>query len=222
MATPGDSITLAKPYLYVGDLYPTPSAFPSLSLASRAAWPTGWSLHRGYQNGVVITVENPKVAITTSDLGNIAWVGTGAHGVQIQVQLRRPTATILAKLNSFYETTKTAAVGPPAYPAATLWAPDPTDELGTDPTSEFRVGVEGISQAGGLYATQKILRVIAFRVQQGGNIANRFDHTGNDAGLFPTLTVQALPYTVTSGELTLTGLTTTDIKSDRMLWANIG
>lgn len=221
MATAGDAITVVKPYLYVGDLYPTPSAFPALSLASRAAWPSGWNLHRGYQNGVIFTVENPKVAITTSDLGNIAWLGTGAHGVQVQVQLRRPTATILAKLNSFYETTLAAVTGPPAYPATTLWHPDPTDELGTDPTSEFRLGIEGISPAGGLYATKKTVRVVCFRVQQGGNIANHFDHTGADGGLFPTLTVQALPYTVQSSELTATGLATTDIKSDRMIWANI-
>jgi hypothetical protein len=218
----GDSITIAKPWFYLGDLYPTPAIFPPLSLAARAAWPTGWSRLKGYQNGVNVTIQNPRVAIPTSDLGVVAYVGTGAHGIQIQTQFRLPTATLMEKLASFYKVSKATAVGPPAHPAAELWFQDANDELGTNPTSEFRIGIEGVALAGSLYATQRIMRFIGFRCQQGGNIGLRWDHTGNDAGLFPTMTAQALPYTVTDAEVTDSGVAVADIKSDRAIWMNIG
>lgn len=218
----GDAVTIAKPKFWLGDLYPTPAVFPALSLAAGADWPSLWSKLRGYQNGVNVTIQNPRAAIQTSDLGIVAYVGTGAHGIQVQVQFRLPTAAIMEKLNSFYKVTKAAVPGPPAFPAADLWFQDATDELGSYPTSEFRIGIEGTAPAGSLYTTARIMRFIGFRAQQGGNIGLRWDHTGNDAGLFPTMTAQCLPYTVTSTELTATGIATGDIKSDKAVWMNVG
>lgn len=218
----GDSITVIKPWLYYGDLYPTPSVLPSLGLAFRGAWPAGWTLNRGYVNGVQLTFQNPRAAIQSSDLGILGYVGTGAHGQQIQVQFRRPTADLIKRLGSLYKVTKAAVPGPPAFPAAELFFQDATDELDTNPSSEFRIGFEGISQAGGLYATSKTVRYIGFRAQQGGNFVFRADHTGNDAGVFPTATLQMLPYTVTSAEVTGTGMTTSDIKDDKGMLQLVG
>jgi hypothetical protein len=218
----GDSVTIAKPWFHLGELYPTPAVFPALSLAGRAAWPTGWTRLKGYQNGVNVTIQNPRAAIQTSDLGIVAYVGTGAHGIQIQTQFRLPIAKLMEKLASFYKITKAAAVGPPVFPAADLWAQDANDELGQYPTSEFRIGIEGVALAGSLYDTAKVMRFIAFRCQQGGNIGLRWDHTGNDAAFFPTMTAQALPYSVTDTEVEDSGIDVADIKSDRAIWMNIG
>lgn len=212
MATAGNAITWAKPWVYRADIYPTAPVFPAVTLGLHAAWPTGWARQKGFGNGVQLTLQKPVVAITTSDLGIVAYIPGEAHGVQMQIQFKLPTAELLQRLASFYQVSVTDA---------DIWNFDPTDELDDYPSSEFRIGVEGRAQAGSLYDTEKIIRIILFRCQQGGNIALRLDHTGNDAGLFPTMTVQALPYTVPSGELTATGIATTDIKSDKMIWANI-
>lgn len=211
----GDSLTITKPWFYYADVYPTAPLFPALGLAFRGAWPTGFTRAKGFQNGVTCIFQKPMVAIQTSDLGIVGYVSSGAHGIQVQSQFRLPTASLLEKLASFYAVEKSAVVGPPAVPAATIWNFDPTDELDTYPSSEFRVGIEGQSQAGGLWAEARNLRFVGFRGQQGGNITLRQDHSGNDAGLFPNMTLQLLPYTVTSGELTGTGMSTTDIKSDK-------
>lgn len=226
----GDSITVLKPVFLIGDLYPTPAVFPALGLARTVppVWPSGWTPNRGYANGVQLTFQNPKAAIQSSDLGILGYVGTGAHGQQLTVQFRRPTATILQKLASLYKVTKAAvplSPGPPvvpAVPAAELFFQDANDELDANPSSEFRVAFEGQAVAGSLYATSKVVRYIGFRAQQGGNIAFRADHTGNDAGVFPTLTCQMLPYTVTSSEVTGTGISTTDIKDDKGMLQMIG
>lgn len=211
----GDRVSITKPWFYRGEVYPTPTTFPALSLAARAAWPSGWVREKGFQNGVSVTMQKPMAAIQTSDLGIVGYVSTGAHGIQMQSQFRLPTATLLERLAGFYKTTITGT------PDADVWNFDPNDELGANPSSEFRTGIEGVTEAGGLYVTKRIIRIIGFRCQQGGNVVLRQDHSGNDAGLFPTMTVQLLPYTVTSGELTSTGLATTDIKSDKMVWLNI-
>lgn len=215
MATAGNSVTITKPWFFYAEIYPTPPVFPSLSLAFRAAWPTGFARAKGFQNGVTVTLQKPMAAIQTSDLGIVAYVSTGAHGIQVQSQFRLPTAALLEKLASFYAVEKSVVAGPPAFPAATIWSFDPTDELDTNPVSEFRVGIEGLAQAGGLWDTTRIMRFVGFRGQQGGNIALRQDHSGNDAGLFPTMTLQLLPYEVTSTEVSGTGMTTADIKSDK-------
>jgi hypothetical protein len=121
--------------------------------------------------------------------------------------------------------TAAAAASPPATTPAhgntDIFFQDATDELSTtDPTSEFRVGVEGISQAGGLYTEARTMRYIGFRAQQGGNFVARWDHTGNDAGIFPTMTAQMLPYTVVAGDLANTGMTTTEFagKDTKGIW----
>lgn len=221
MATAGDRVSITKPWFFRGEVYPTPTVFPALSLAARGSWPSGWVRERGFQNGVTVTMQKPMAAIQTSDLGIVGYVSTGAHGIQMQSQFRLPTAPLLERLSGFYKVAKSAVVGPPAFPAADVWNFDPNDELGTYPSSEFRTGIEGVTEAGGLYDDKRIIRIIGFRCQQGGNVALRQDHSGNDAGLFPTMTVQLLPYTVTSSELTGTGLSTTDIKSDKMVWLNV-
>lgn len=209
----GDSVTIAKPWFYRGEVYPTPTVFPAIDLDYRAAWPTGWVRERGFQNGVTLTLQKPVVAITTSDLGIVAYIPGEAHGVQMSAQFRLPTASLIKRLASFYEVAATA-------PDAEVWSFDPTDELGTYPSSEFRVGIEGRAQAGGLFSTPRTIRILGFRAQQGGNTAIKLDHSGNDAGIFPTMTVQLLPYTVTSGEVTGTGLDLADIRSDKMVWLN--
>lgn len=226
----GDGITVIKPVFLWAPLYPTAPVFPALSLARTVppAWPVGWLPLRGYQNGVQLTYQNPKAPIPSSDLGNLGYVGTGAHGQQLTVQFKRPTMDFLQRLASMYKVTKAAVPavpGPPAVPAipaAELFFQDANDELDTNPSSEFRVGFEGQAAANSLYAAGKILRYVGMRAQQGGNILFRADHTGNDAGLFPTLTCQMLPYTVTSAELTGTGMSTTDFKDDKGIFAAIG
>lgn len=220
----GDAFTFFKPVFLYGDLYPTPAVLPALSLARTIppAWPSGWTPIRGYANGAALTYQNPKVAIQMSDLGIGAYVGTGAHGQQLQIQFRRPTAILMQKLQSLFKVTKAAVPGPPAFPAAELFFQDANDELDTNPSSEFRVGLEGVAQANSLYATSKVARYIGFRAQQGGNIAMRWDHTGNDAGYFPQMTVQMLPYTITSTEVTGTGVATTDIKDDKGVLQFVG
>lgn len=220
----GDAVVIAKPVVLIGDLYPTPSVLPALSLAHTVppVWPSGWTAYRGYQNGAQLTWQNPKAAIQTSDLGIIGYVGTGAHGQQIAVQFKRPTADLIQKLGGLFKVTKAAVPGPPAFPAADLFFQDANDELGSNPSSEFRFGAEGVAGANSLYATSKILRYVGFRVQQGGNFVMRLDHTGNDAGIFPQMTIQCLPYTVTSAELTGTGMATTDMKDDKGVLMAIG
>lgn len=217
----GDSVTMTRPWFYRGDVYPTPTKLPALSLAARAPWGAGWIREKGFQNGVTVTLQKPMAAIQTSDLGIVGYVSTGAHGIQVQSQFRLPTAGLLQRLASFYVVSKAAQTGPPAYPAADVWSFDPIDELGVYPSSEFRVGIEGLAQAGSLYDTAKIVRFVGFRGQQGGNIALRHDHSGNDAGLFPTMTLQLLPHTVTAPELDATGLVVADIKSQFGVWLNI-
>jgi hypothetical protein len=121
--------------------------------------------------------------------------------------------------------TAAAAVGSPittpAHGNTDIFFQDATDELDpANPTSEFRVGVEGIAQAGGLYTEARTMRYIGFRAQQGGNFVARWDHTGNDAGIFPTMTAQMLPYTVASGDLTNTGMDVDDFagKDTKGIW----
>lgn len=205
----GDAITILKPKFRLGELYPTAAVLPALTLAKDAAWPANWQLIRGYVNGVQVTYQNPKVAIGSSDLGILAYVGSGAHGQQMQIQFRRPTAELIQRLGSLYKVTKTGAE---------LFFQDATDEIGAHPSSEFRVGIEGIANAHGLYTDQKITRFVGLRAQQGGNFVARWDHTGNDAGIFPTMTAQLLPYTPSAGELTGTGMDAADFKDDKSVW----
>lgn len=208
----GDSVTMLRPWFYRGVVYPTPTQLPAVALALRAAWPSGWIREKGFQNGVTVTLQKPMAAIQTSDLGIVGYVSTGAHGIQVQSQFRLPTSGLLQKLGSFYSVSPSTGVE--------VWSFDPTDELGTSPVSEFRVGIEGIAQAGSLYDTAKVARFIGFRGQQGGNIALRWDHSGNDAGLFPTMTLQLLPYTVTAGEMGA-GVAITDVHSLFGVWMNV-
>lgn len=201
----GDSVTMLRPWFYRGSSWGTRSVIQPASAALRAAWPSGWTREKGFQNGVTVNLQKPMAAIQTSDLGIVGYVSTGAHGMQVQAQFRLPTAGLMQRLGSFYAVTNASVE---------IWSFDPTDELSVGgPTSEFRVGIEGISNAGGLFSTAKKLIFVGFRGQQGGNIAMRWDHSGNDAGLFPTMTLQLLPYTAAADDLTGSGVTVTDIKS---------
>lgn len=200
----GDSVTMLRPWFYRGASWGTRSVVQPMSSALRAAWPSGWSREKGFQNGVTVNLQKPMAAIQTSDLGIVGYVSTGAHGMQVQAQFRLPTAGLLQRLGSFYVV---------SVDDGEVWSFDPTDELGAGPTSEFRVGIEGISNAGGLFAAAKKVVFVGFRGQQGGNIAMRFDHSGNDAGLFPTMTLQLLPYTAQADDLTGSGVTVADVKS---------
>lgn len=316
----GDSPVISKPRLWIA---PVGTALPSLTLGSYGNWPTGWLPVLGYTNGLTVTIQNPKAAIQTSDLGIIGYVGTGADGVQVQGQTKLPIASLMKYLNSFTEvdkavqagssvsevrtitfatnatsagvttvtvdgysqsvnvlnsgtpTTTASAVSALTWPGWTtvptvgavaftatgagahsgtfststtatgqtgswatttpgtqtapqtyLWGPDPNQTQGG--TSEFMVGIEGVADAGSLYDAAKIMRFIAFRAQQGGNIANRWDHTGADAGMYPSLTLQALRHTLTAAQVNNTGLQLADFRTstggpkyDRCVWMNI-
>ena len=217
----GDAVSRTRPYFYRGDFYPTPAVFPALSLAQGAAWPTGWSRIKGFQNGLQLTLLNTKVAITTPDLGNVDWVGNGSHGMTLAAQFRLPTANLIDKLAAFHSTSKAAVTGPPAFPATEFKNFDPTAEFATNDPGVFRVGIEGVLDAGSQYDTRKIHRWIGFKVRQTGNVVLRHDHTGADAGMFPTMTAQFLRHTVEPAEIAATGIAAGDIKSDLALGMNI-
>lgn len=206
----GDAVTMTRPWFYRGNVHPTPTEIPPPSQALRSAW-TGWTREKGFQNGVTVTLQKPMAAIQTSDLGIIGYVSTGAHGIQVQSQFRLPTAGLLQRLGSFYAVVDGSN---------DIWSFDPTDEQGTSPVSEFRIGIEGIAQAGSLYAAARIVRFIGFRGQQGGNIALRHDHSGADAGLYPTMTLQLLPHTVTAADFSGAEIDPADIKSLFGVWIN--
>lgn len=209
----GDAISKTKPWFYIGDFAPTPAPIPTLSLAPRAPWPN-YSRIKGFQNGLTWTINNTKVAISTSDLGNVAWVGNGQHGQTIAAQFRLPTATLIDRLASFFTVTKAAQVGPPAFPAAEIKSSDPNAEFGTNDPGVFRLGIEGELEAGSQYDTKRIVRWVGFKAIQTGAVALKHDHTGNDAGLFPTMAAQLLPHTLAAAELTGSGIVAADIKSD--------
>lgn len=211
----GDSISRTKPWFYMGNFAPTPAPFPALSLPARSPWGTGWDRVKGFQNGLTLTINNTKVAITTSDLGNIDWVGNGAHGQTLAAQFRLPKASLIEKLAAYFVVTKAAAVGPPAFPAAEVRSVDPNAEYGPNDPGLFRIGIEGELEAGSQYDAKRIVRWIGYKARQTGNVVLKHDHTGNDAGMFPTMTAQLLPHTLTTADIpTTTGLTPADFKSE--------
>ncbi|MEJ7873571.1 MAG: hypothetical protein WKF67_15040 [Rubrobacteraceae bacterium] len=217
----GDAVSRTRPYFWLGDFNPIPAILPATSLPLYGNWPTGWNRIKGFQNGLALTLLNTKVAITTSDLGNVDWVGNGGHGMTLAAQFRLPQADLIDKLAAYFSTAKAAATGPPAFPAVEIKSFDPTAQFGATDPGIFRVGIEGVLDAGSQYDTAKIHRWIGFKVRQTGNVVLRHDHTGADAGMFPTMTAQLLRHTVTAAEVAATGIGLTDIKSDMAVAMNI-
>lgn len=211
----GEKITMLKPKTY---LAPPLTVLPALSLARDAAWPTGWVRYQNYVNGLTITFNNPKEAFNTSDNGEIARFPNGQDSITIGATTRTPSMQFLKWLNGFKKTVKAAVAGPPAYPAADIYAFDPNEP------NQFMVGFEGWAEPDTLEGAAKLVRFIAVLCEQSGNTANRADWSGNDGNTQPALNVACLSESSTN--LTTitnaTGIAPADFGPQRKaIWANI-
>jgi hypothetical protein len=187
---------------------------PSLKLALKAAWPTGWIKVPFSANGVNVTFVNPRVDIQADEVGILESVGSGADTINAAFQPRTPRMELLQYISGF----RKAAFAAVSNADPTLAMPA-YEQYYLDPTAEnrFMFGLEGYARAGGLHETAREIKFFMYGAQPTANAQWAFRAPrGADALLQPNVELRALPQALETTQLTGTGIQATDplLRSD--------
>lgn len=214
----GDIPTVFNPRIWIA---PVETPWPSRSRPVYGPMPAGYNRYWGMVNGFNVVVQDPQQNIQTSDRGIIGQIGSGADGIQLTSQTRTPTMQLFKWLTKM--STKLLA------PVATVGSEQPQTEIGFfDPHGQngsvqrFQVVVEGRAEAGSLEDEEFGIVFVLPGVKAGGNQTIRLDDSGQDGVYSPSISVMALPRTVTEEELTGTGIAVADTDPNgRMTWYKV-
>lgn len=213
MAQPaGSQYLIFRPRIFVA---PLGTVLPALSVPLGGAWPTGWFRIPHTDEGATITPSAPKDDITSDEAGGaIGVVPSGESEITIAFTPITYDLDLFTYLSSMEIKEDVAAVSTgtiaPAYKRLAV----------TPEGRQFMFGIEGTFQEGTLTDEGGFVRAFGYKVEQTNDVDINMRRTSDDAVLRLEAEVRCLVTTLSTAQLTGTGINNADERFDMFVVPN--
>lgn len=208
----GTEVELLDPNIFWADLG---SPIPGRHIPFNGAWPAAWNKFFDTVNGLMATLRSPEVNVPGDKHAVVGTVPGDGDGVALAFDARPVEAKFADLIANLEErVVAAAAANPAASPPTPAYPEAKVMSIRQGRKRKFMLGFEGMALAGGLFAADTLIRGVAYKCSNTGNAEDLFRKRGLDGIFHRSVTLEALPTTVTLAHAQDSGFTVADIKGD--------